>query len=138
MPNCNAFGPGGNMDIINSYTWSGGAQSGYWYLALTGIEGDLFSLELDMPLISGNSYTITFYDKKDYAYNVFPIKIGLSNSNDELWYYPKYQSFYNRTVSCSESDEMNKIKFTVKKACNYKNLQPMWWYDNLEKGNKII
>ena len=44
---------------------------------------------------------------------------GLSNSNDELWYYPKYQSFYNRTVSCSESDEMNKIKFTVKKACNY-------------------
>jgi hypothetical protein len=26
----------------------------------------------------------------------------------------------------------------VKKACNYKNLQPMWWYDNLEKGNKII
>lgn len=25
----------------------------------------------------------------------------------------------------------------VKRACNYKNLQPMWWYDNLEKGNKI-
>lgn len=26
----------------------------------------------------------------------------------------------------------------VKRACNYLNLQPLWWYDNLEKGDKII
>jgi hypothetical protein len=25
----------------------------------------------------------------------------------------------------------------VKKLCHYSNLQPLWWYDNLEKGNKI-
>lgn len=26
----------------------------------------------------------------------------------------------------------------VKKACNYLNLQPLWWYDNLEKSNKKV
>ena len=26
----------------------------------------------------------------------------------------------------------------VKEACNYKNLQPLWWKDNLIKGNKIL
>ena len=25
----------------------------------------------------------------------------------------------------------------VKKSCHYSNLQPLWWQDNLEKGNKI-
>lgn len=31
---------------------------------------------------------------------------------------------------CNENEQ--------KKACNYKNLQPLWWKDNLIKKNKII
>jgi hypothetical protein len=29
------------------------------------------------------------------------------------------------------------VEDEVKKACYYTNLQPLWWQDNLEKGNKI-
>ena len=33
--------------------------------------------------------------------------------------------------SANNSEEMNKL-------CHYSNLQPLWAYDNLRKGNKII
>lgn len=44
---------------------------------------------------------------------------GLSFENKELYYYPKYQSFYDRTVSCKHSDDGNKIVLNVKKAKDY-------------------
>jgi hypothetical protein len=85
MPNCNGFGTYGNLDIINSNTWGGGgAYSGAWYIALTAGGSDILSIELDMPLVTGNSYTITFYDRKDILYNTFPIEIGLSSSNNSF------------------------------------------------------
>ena len=81
MPNCNGFGNIENLDIITSSDYSGGPYSGNWFVALTGGESDLLSMELTMPLLSGNSYTISFYDKNYFYFISAPIEIGLSTSN---------------------------------------------------------
>jgi len=44
---------------------------------------------------------------------------GLGDKNEELFYYPRYQSFYNRINSCSISDDSNKIKLNIKMAKDY-------------------
>jgi FkbM family methyltransferase len=48
-------------------------------------------------------------------FNVF----GLGNENKALDYYPRYQSFYDRTASCGVRDEQNKIILNIKKASEY-------------------
>jgi FkbM family methyltransferase len=58
--------------------------------------------------------TISTKNKNSYFNN-----FGLSDVNDILWYYPSYQSFYNRTISCHRDDDANKIKLIVKKASDY-------------------
>jgi FkbM family methyltransferase len=55
-------------------------------------------------------------------FNVF----GLGDENKDLYYYPKYQSFYDRVNSCKVSDDSNKIVLKIKKASEYiinKNIQ---------------
>ena len=44
---------------------------------------------------------------------------GLGNENKELYYYPSYQSFYDRVNSCTKSDDSNKILLNIKKAKDY-------------------
>ena len=44
---------------------------------------------------------------------------GLSNKTEDLYYYPKYQSFYDRVVSCGESNAEDKIVLNVKTASDY-------------------
>jgi len=58
--------------------------------------------------------TIQNKNKLSY-YNNF----GLGNENVDKFYYPKYQSFYNRTISCNVNDESNKITLNIKKAKDY-------------------
>ena len=31
----------------------------------------------------------------------------------------------------------NKNQMELEQLCHYTNLQPLWWYDNLSKGNEI-
>ena len=55
-------------------------------------------------------------NKKSYFNN-----FGLGNDNKELYYYPKYQSFYDRVNSCHISDDSNKILLYIKKGIDYVN-----------------
>ena len=45
--------------------------------------------------------------------------VGLGNENKEMYYYPLYQSFYNRIKSCNKSDEENKILLKIIKGQSY-------------------
>jgi FkbM family methyltransferase len=56
----------------------------------------------------------TNINKKSYFNN-----FGLGNENKELYYYPIYQSFYNRTNSCGFNDDSNKILLHIKKGKDY-------------------
>jgi hypothetical protein len=84
MSNCYGFGTDGNLDIIYSTLFSGSPNSGNWFVALTGGGTDALSLELNLPLITGNNYEIIFYDKKDAISSAFPIEIGLSTTNNSF------------------------------------------------------
>jgi len=44
---------------------------------------------------------------------------GLGSENKTSFYYPRFQSFYDRVASCSVSDDCNKIELTVKKGKDY-------------------
>jgi FkbM family methyltransferase len=56
----------------------------------------------------------TFENKTSY-FNDF----GLGEENKQLYYYPKYQSFYDRIVSRGDSDASNKILLHIKKGKDY-------------------
>ena len=53
-------------------------------------------------------------NKKSYFNN-----FGLGNENNEFYYYPKYQSFYDRINSCGMSDDSNKILLHIRKGKDY-------------------
>lgn len=46
-------------------------------------------------------------------------RFGLGHEEAEMYYYPKYQSFYDRVNSCHVSDDSNKVLLHIKKGKNY-------------------
>jgi FkbM family methyltransferase len=46
---------------------------------------------------------------------------GLGKDNKELYYYPNYQSFYDRVIGCHSSDADNKFLLHIKKGKDYVN-----------------
>ena len=56
----------------------------------------------------------TNLNKKSYFNN-----FGLGDENTQTYYYPKYESFYDRANSCGISDDSNKILLYIKKGKEY-------------------
>lgn len=44
---------------------------------------------------------------------------GLGYENGNFYYYPKFQSFYNRIKSCRVNDDSNKVLLNIKKGKDY-------------------
>ena len=44
---------------------------------------------------------------------------GLSTENKEMFYYPKYQSFHDRFITCGTSDDQNKFTLSVRTGSDY-------------------
>jgi len=85
LKDVNSFGSYGDVDIITSSTYGGsGAQNGLWYVALTGGGTDIIALKLSSPIKEGQSYTLSFYDRKTSGYQAYPVQIGLSTTNNSF------------------------------------------------------
>lgn len=54
------------------------------------------------------------FNKMSYFNN-----FGLGKEENLFYYYPRYQSFYNRTTSCGVCDDSNKFLLHIKKGKDY-------------------
>ena len=74
------FGVGGvpNIDLMNLYIWGtyAPAQDGEWLLGLHKI--DIVAIELTEPLVTGVTYTISFWNKYIFAGTTTNIELGAS------------------------------------------------------------
>ena len=83
VANSFAFGTAGNMDIIRTNTFCGYPQHGTWFVAFTGGGTDAISLTLSAPLVQGNSYTVSYYDRGCTSIGTSsPFQWGLSAVNN--------------------------------------------------------
>jgi FkbM family methyltransferase len=67
-------------------------------------------------------------------------RFGLSNENGELLYYPRYEAFYNRTVSCHIDDSSHAVKLQVRKASDYiveKNIESIEFIKIDTEGHEL-
>ena len=67
-----------------------------------------------VPDFIENIKNINNTNKKSYFNN-----FGLGEENKQIYYYPKYQSFYDRINSCGTSDYLNKLLLYIKKGSWY-------------------
>jgi FkbM family methyltransferase len=79
----------------------------------TDFEGDVHYFE---PVAS---HIESLKQKPNKNKNAYFNTFGLSDTEETLDYFPKYESFYNRIASVGIDDSENKVELKVKKAIDY-------------------
>ena len=82
MPGVNAYGSASEMDILIGGCYNSSIPDGVWALGVAGNPSDEFAMTLSEPLVSGETYTLSF---TAYASNLRSrgnLQIGASTSNN--------------------------------------------------------
>jgi FkbM family methyltransferase len=66
-----------------------------------------------------NEFIVDLKNKKNLNKIAYFNNFGLGDEDKTSYYYPKYQSFYDRINSCHFSDDSNKILLDIKKGYDY-------------------
>jgi FkbM family methyltransferase len=66
-----------------------------------------------------NEYIENLKNKENLNKTSYFNNFGLGDETKEIYYYPRYQSFYDRITSCSISDDANKKLLHIKKGYDY-------------------
>jgi FkbM family methyltransferase len=66
-----------------------------------------------------NDFIESLKSQKNINKTAYFNNFGLGEENKQLYYYPKYQSFYDRINSCGASDASNKTLLNIKKGKEY-------------------
>lgn len=116
VPDCFSFAPPfpyANLDLITTSTWVGPAWSGDWFIGLGYT--DRFSMELSGPLIVGQTYQISFYDRAWPGSCSGPITIGLALGPAESG-----TLIYNAPYSPEDGSwKLRAFSFVAPMAANY-------------------
>lgn len=90
MSNVYAYGAGDECDILVAGCQNPGpVPDGTWFVGLSGLVDEI-AMELSAPLVSGNTYTISFWSysaPEDFFGNLFPqgnLEIGASTINNNF------------------------------------------------------
>lgn len=85
MSDCNAFGTASQIDILDNSCGFGTAENGTHFIGIavdiSNSLTDAFALELSAPLVAGNTYTLTFFGRKDQGYGANLLEIGYTNDS---------------------------------------------------------
>lgn len=86
LPDTEGYGLGNEIDLMDNFCGYGTAYTGNYFLCLansTGTNPDACTFSLCLPMIQGNSYTLTYYDRGWYQQGCcppgVPLEVGISS-----------------------------------------------------------